>query len=61
MGAQGLKGVEALTLEYKVGWPVSIILSRRALTKYQLLSRLLYFSKYVEVFGMRCLTVNFVE
>jgi gamma-tubulin complex component 2 len=61
MGAQGLKGVEALTLEYKVGWPVSIILSRRALTKYQLLSRLLYFSKYVEVFGMRYSTVNFDE
>jgi gamma-tubulin complex component 2 len=61
MGAQGLKGVEALTLEYKVRWPVSIILSRRALTKYQLLSRLLYFSKYVEVFGMRYSTVNFDE
>lgn len=46
---QGLKGVEALTLDYRVSWPVSIILSRRALTKYQLLSRLLFFSKYVEL------------
>ena len=25
---QGLKGVEALTLDYKVGWPLSIVLSR---------------------------------
>jgi hypothetical protein len=46
---QGLKGVEALTLDYKSEWPVSIILSRRAITKYQLLSRLLFFSKYVEM------------
>lgn len=45
---QGLKGVEALTLDYNVTWPVSILLSRRSITKYQLLSRLLYFSKHVE-------------
>lgn len=49
LSSQGLKGVEALTLEYKVGWPVSLVLSRRAITKYQLLSRLLYFSKHVEL------------
>jgi gamma-tubulin complex component 2 len=41
--------VEALTLDYRVGWPVSLVLSRRAITKYQLLSRLLYFSKHVEL------------
>jgi Gamma tubulin complex component C-terminal len=41
--SQGLKGVEALILDYRVGWPVSLVLSRRAITKYQLLSRLLYF------------------
>lgn len=35
-------------MDYKVGWPNSIVLSRRAITKYQLLSRLLYFSKHVE-------------
>lgn len=40
--------MEAFTLDYKVGWPNSIVLSRRAITKYQLLSRLLYFSKHVE-------------
>eukprot|EP01041_Mallomonas_annulata_P003637 gene3637-7252_t len=32
-----------------VGWPLSIVLSRRAITKYQLLSRLLFFSKHVEL------------
>mmetsp|Transcript_6119 Transcript_6119/g.9233 ORF Transcript_6119/g.9233 Transcript_6119/m.9233 type:complete len:1075 (-) Transcript_6119:183-3407(-) len=53
-GSQGLKGVEALTLEYKVGWPLSIILSRRAVTKYQLLSRLLFFCKHVELRVLDC-------
>jgi gamma-tubulin complex component 2 len=48
LSSQGLKGVEAFTLDYRVGWPNSIVLSRRAITKYQLLSRLLYFSKHVE-------------
>ena len=52
--AQGLKGVEALTFEYKVRWPVSIVLSRRAITKYQLLSRLLFFSKHVELRVLGC-------
>ena len=42
-------GVEALALTYQVQWPLSIVLSRRAVTKYQLLSRILFFSKYVEV------------
>lgn len=50
----GLKGVEAFTLDYRVGWPLSIILSRRAVTKYQLLSRLLYFSKHVERRVLTC-------
>lgn len=49
MGAsQGLKGVEALTLDYAVAWPMNLVLSRRAVIKYQLLSRLLFFSKHVE-------------
>jgi hypothetical protein len=46
--AQGLKGIEAFTLDYVVAFPLSIVLSRRVITKYQLLSRLLYFSKHVE-------------
>lgn len=49
MSSQGFKGVEALTLDYRVNWPVSLLLSRRSITKYQLLSRLLYFSKHVEL------------
>jgi gamma-tubulin complex component 2 len=48
LSTQGLKGIEAFTLDYQVSWPLSIVLSRRILTKYQLLSRLLYFSKHVE-------------
>lgn len=52
--AQGLKGIEALTLDYHVAWPLSIVLSRRAITKYQLLSRLLYFSKHVERRVLSC-------
>ena len=48
LSSQALKGIEAFTLDYKVQWPMSIVLSRRAITKYQLLSRLLYFSKHVE-------------
>lgn len=46
--SQGLKGVEALTLDYAVAWPLTLVLSRRAIIKYQLLSRLLFFSKHVE-------------
>lgn len=49
VGPMGLKGVESITLDYAVGWPVSLLLSRRAITKYQLLSRLLFFSKHVEL------------
>lgn len=48
MTSHGLKGVESFTLEYVVNFPLSIVLSRRVITKYQLLSRLLYFGKHVE-------------
>ena len=53
-GSPGLKGVEALTLDYNVGWPLSIVLSRRAIIKYQLLSRLLFFCKHVELKVLGC-------
>ena len=46
---QSLTGFESLVLDYRVQWPLSIVLSRRAITKYQLLSRILFYSKYVEV------------
>ena len=48
-GSFGLKGIESVTLDYKASWPISLLLSRRAITKYQLLSRLLFFSKHVEL------------
>jgi gamma-tubulin complex component 2 len=44
----GLRGIEALTLDCKVNWPLSLILSREAMTSYRLLFRHLFFSKYVE-------------
>eukprot|EP00981_Chlorochromonas_danica_P005538 scaffold1129_cov164-Ochromonas_danica.AAC.3 len=36
--AQGLRGVEAFTLDYRAAFPLSLVLSRRVITKYQLLS-----------------------
>jgi gamma-tubulin complex component 2 len=44
-----LMGIEAFCLDYKVKWPLSIILSRRALTKYKLIFRHLFFCKSVEM------------
>ena len=52
--SQGLKGVEALTLDYAVRWPLSLVLSKRSMAKYQLLSRLLFFSKHVELRLLSC-------
>ena len=34
-----ITGLEAFTLDLRVSWPMSLVLSRRALTKYQLLFR----------------------
>ena len=33
---QRLKGMEAFALDYEVSWPLSLVISRRELTKYQL-------------------------
>lgn len=58
---QSLTGFESLVLDYRVQWPLSIVLSRRAVTKYQLLSRMLFFSKYVEVsFHFRCGSTSYI-
>ena len=35
---QQLKGMEAFALDYEVKWPLSIVVSRKELTKYQLYS-----------------------
>lgn len=40
--------LEAFTLDYKVKWPLTLILSRKTLTKYQLIFRHLLYCKYVE-------------
>lgn len=43
-----LKRLEGFTLEYKVRWPLSLIISKKALTKYQLIFRHLFYCKHVE-------------
>lgn len=40
--------LEAFTLDYKVKWPLTLILSFKSITKYQLIFRHLLFCKYVE-------------
>lgn len=44
----GLKGVSVFSLSYKVEWPMSLVFSKRTITKYQLLFRHLFFCKHVE-------------
>ena len=39
---QRLKGMEAFALDYAVKWPVSLVISRKELTKYQLVFRHLF-------------------
>jgi gamma-tubulin complex component 2 len=41
-------GLDAFTFEYEVGWPLSLVLSKHAITKYQLLFRHLFHCKHVE-------------
>jgi hypothetical protein len=43
-----LRGVAAFMLDYKVRWPVSLVVSRRSLDKYQLIFRQLFFVRHVE-------------
>ena len=45
---QNYRCVDSFTLDYKVKWPLTLIISRRAITKYQLIFRHLFFCKYVE-------------
>jgi gamma-tubulin complex component 2 len=42
------KGLETFVIDYKVRWPLTLIIGRNALTKYQLIFRHLFFCKYVE-------------
>ncbi|KAH7542231.1 hypothetical protein FEM48_Zijuj02G0051500 [Ziziphus jujuba var. spinosa] len=41
-------GLETFSLSYKVRWPLSIVISRKALTKYQLIFRFLFRCKHVD-------------
>ncbi len=43
-----MKGMDALTFDYRVEWPVSLVLSKKALTKYQFIFRHLLHIKHVE-------------
>ena len=43
-----MTGMDAFTLEYRAPWPTSLVLSRKALTKYQLLFRHVFHCKHVE-------------
>ncbi|XP_019853680.1 PREDICTED: gamma-tubulin complex component 2-like [Amphimedon queenslandica] len=43
-----LPGYECVSLDYEVKWPLSLVLNRRSITRYQLLFRHLFFCKYVE-------------
>jgi gamma-tubulin complex component 2 len=46
--APNYKGLEKFVLDYSVKWPLSLVVSRNALTNYQLVFRHLFFCKYVE-------------
>lgn len=43
-----LSGLEAFSFDYVVKWPVSLVLNRKALTRYQMLFRHLFYFKHVE-------------
>lgn len=42
-----ITGLETFCLSYKIQWPLSLIISRKALTKYQLIFRFLFHCKHV--------------
>eukprot|EP00899_Mesostigma_viride_P008784 jgi/Mesvir1/17907/Mv12973-RA.1 len=46
--ARRMTGLETFTLDYNAKWPVSLVLSRKALAKYQLIFRYLLHCKHVE-------------
>ncbi|TDH69269.1 hypothetical protein CCR75_002885 [Bremia lactucae] len=48
IGHPGYKVIDAFTLDYKVKWPLSLVVSCGALTKYQMIFRHIFFCKHVE-------------
>ncbi|XP_057682566.1 gamma-tubulin complex component 2 isoform X2 [Corythoichthys intestinalis] len=47
-GDAALSGLEAFSFDYVVKWPLSLIISRKALTRYQMLFRHMFYCKHVE-------------
>lgn len=43
-----LSGLEAFSFDYIVKWPLSLIINRKALTRYQMLFRHMFYCKHVE-------------
>ncbi|XP_048193951.1 gamma-tubulin complex component 2 [Perognathus longimembris pacificus] len=43
-----LSGLEAFSFDYMVKWPLSLIINRKALTRYQMLFRHMFYCKHVE-------------
>ncbi|XP_042336111.1 gamma-tubulin complex component 2 isoform X2 [Sceloporus undulatus] len=43
-----LSGLEAFSFDYLVKWPLSLIINRKALTRYQMLFRHMFYCKHVE-------------
>jgi len=43
-----LSGLEALSFDYVVKWPLSLIISRKKIVHYQLLFRFLFYTKHIE-------------
>ncbi|RLN57004.1 hypothetical protein BBJ28_00017668, partial [Nothophytophthora sp. Chile5] len=48
IGHLGYKVIDAFTLDYNVKWPLSLVISCGALTKYQMIFRHIFFCKHVE-------------
>ncbi|CAN1769618.1 Gamma-tubulin complex component 2 [Linum perenne] len=46
--ATTITGLETFSLSYKVQWPLSIVISKRALSKYQLIFQFLFHCKHVD-------------
>ncbi|KAB2608405.1 hypothetical protein D8674_011573 [Pyrus ussuriensis x Pyrus communis] len=43
-----ITGLETFSLNYKIRWPLSIVISKNSLTKYQLIFRFLFHCKHVD-------------
>ncbi|KAF8568825.1 hypothetical protein P879_06867 [Paragonimus westermani] len=43
-----LTGLEAFSVDYSVGWPISLVLNRQVMDRYQMLFRHMFYCKHVE-------------